>query len=240
MEVIQYGNSSINYEIIRSNRKSVGLEVSLAEGVKVRAPKRLKQERIAELVKQKAPWILKKQSEFADVKPAPTPKEFMNGEKLPYLGRRYRIKVEKVTQEGVSVKLYQGKFYIEVGSDIAETNRREAIRTEVVKWYRHHAKGKIKERVKKHQHKIGQEPNSIKVKKQKKRWGSCSSLGNLNFNWRLIMAPMSVIDYIVVHELVHLKHPNHSKDFWQMVEAIVPNYREKEEWLRVNGKRLVV
>ncbi len=240
METIQFGSSTISYEIIRSNRKTLGLEVSLEEGIKVRAPKRLKQARIAELVRQKAPWILKKQSEFADVKPSPTPKKFVGGEKLPYLGRRYRIKVKNIEGKDVSVKLYQGKFWIEVGVEISEDDRREAIRAKLILWYREQALDKLAERVERYQNRIGQEPNSIKVKEQKKRWGSCSSLGNLNFNWRIIMAPISVIDYIVVHELAHLKHLNHSKDFWQLVEAIVPSYKEKQEWLRVNRKRLVV
>jgi len=112
------------------------------------------------------------------------------------------------------------------------------IRDEVIQWYRNHADQKIRERVKKYQKQIGEEPNSIKVKKQKKRWGSCSSKRNLNFNWKLIMAPMSVVDYLVVHELSHLKYPNHSKEFWQLVEAVIPNYEEKQEWLRVNGRKL--
>ena len=107
-----------------------------------------------------------------------------------------------------------------ISKDVVEANeRREIIREEVIQWYRSHADTKIKERVKKYQEQIGEMPNAIKVKKQKKRWGSCSSKRNLNFNWKLIMALMSVIDYLVVHELAHLKYPNHSKEFWQLVEA---------------------
>ncbi len=240
MEAIKFGDTIINYQIIRSNRKTVGLEVSLDEGVKIRAPKSLKKKRIKQIVKKKASWILKKQEKLCEVKPAPTPKEFLSGEKLPYLGRRYRLKVKKIEGKNVSISLYQGKFWIEVGTDISKQMRREAIREKVINWYREHAKEKINERVKKYQDKIGTEPNSVQIKKQKKRWGSCSSLGNLNFNWKIIMAPMSVVDYLVVHELAHLKHPNHSKEFWQLVEAIIPNYEKKQEWLRVNGKQLII
>ena len=139
----------------------------------------------------------------------------------------------------LKVKLYQGKFWIMISDDVSKSdNRREVIRDKVIHWYRSHADKKIRERVKKYQKQIGEEPNSIKVKKQKKRWGSCSSKRNLNFNWKLIMAPMSVIDYLVVHELAHLKYSNHSKEFWNLVEAVIPNYKEKQEWLRINGRRL--
>ena len=238
MVAVEFGNSTINYQIIRSNRKTVGLEVSIEEGVIVRAPEKISEERIKEVVKKKAEWIMRKQKRLDEIKPAPKPKEFISGERLPYLGRRYRLKVKRVDTIGVSVNLYQGKLMIDVGSDLGEYERKEIIKNKVMQWYRKHAEKQIKERVKKYQNKIGVEPNSIKIKKQKKRWGSCSSLGNLNFNWKLIMAPMRIIDYIVVHELAHLKYPNHSKEYWDLVESIIPDYEQKQEWLRINGRQL--
>ncbi|MBM7556838.1 M48 family metallopeptidase [Halanaerobacter jeridensis] len=242
MPAIEYGTTIIKYKVVRSDRKTVGLEVSIEGGVKIRAPEELSENEIEEVVEKKAEWILKKQDKLSDVKPAPIPKEFLSGEKLPYLGRRYRIKVkESDNVDQVKVKLYQGKFWIMVSKDVSDSDsRRELIRDEVIQWYRSHADQKIRERVKKYQEQIGEAPNLIKVKKQKKRWGSCSSKRNLNFNWKLIMAPMSVVDYLVVHELAHLKYPNHSKEFWQLVEAVIPNYEEKQEWLRVNGRQLSI
>ena len=82
------------------------------------------------------------------------------------------------------------------------------------------------------------EPNKVKVKKQNRRWGSFSSKGNLNFNWKIIMAPISIIDYLVVHELTHLLHSKHCRDFWETVETIIPDYEQKQEWLRMNGNRM--
>ena len=82
--------------------------------------------------------------------------------------------------------------------------------------------------------------NKIYIRDQKTRWGSCSSKGNLNFNWRLIMAPLFIMDYIVVHELAHLVHPNHSRDFWKLVKKIVPDYKEKKEWLKIYGNSLSI
>ena len=174
------------------------------------------------------------------IKPAPKEKEFMTGEKLPYLGRRYRLEVNPAEISIVEVKLYQGKFIIDYPVDIEdkEEQRREKIRVALIDWYREHAKEKINERVDKYKIKLDVEPNNVVVKKQKKRWGSCSNKNNLNFNWKIIMAPMSIVDYLVVHELTHLIHDNHSRDFWSTVAAIIPDIKEKKEWLKVNGRRL--
>ncbi|MEA1992789.1 MAG: M48 family metallopeptidase, partial [Euryarchaeota archaeon] len=125
-----------------------------------------------------------------------------------------------------------------ISSQIGESEKRTKIRQALINWYRSHAKKKILERVEKYQSKIGVTPAKVRVKKQRKRWGSCSTRGNLNFNWRIIMAPMSLVDYVVVHELVHLTHPNHSREFWGMVASVLPDYDERRERLRIKGNRL--
>jgi len=181
----------------------MGIIVDPDEGVLIRSPKNVPEGKIEEIVKNKSSWLLQNLDKIKEIKPAPTPLEFMSGEKLPYLGRRYRLKVVKNhDKKKVKVKFHQGKFIVKEPADLE--NRREAIRNKVIAWYRERADEKIKERVDKYKDKIGVEPNIVRVKKQKKRWGSCSSKGNLNFNWKLIMAPMSIVDYIVVHELTHL------------------------------------
>ncbi|WP_408956577.1 M48 family metallopeptidase [Natroniella sp. ANB-PHB2] len=238
MQAIEIGNSEIEYKVIRSDRKTLGLEISKEEGLKVRAPRSVEEERIEEVIKKKADWILKKQERLDKIKSSPKKKEFLSGEKLTYLGRRYRIKLRKKEMKGVQISLYQGKFYIDVDKRIPKKDRRAEVKKELISWYRKKAEKRITERVAKYKSQIGVAPNSVKIKKQKKRWGSCSSLGNLNFNWKIIMAPMSVIDYLVVHELAHLKYPNHSKDFWNLVASVIPDYKKKKEWLRVNGNLL--
>ena len=243
MGVIEFGTKEIEYEVIRSDRKTLGINIDPDNGVIVRSPRNVSEGKIKEVVEDKSSWILKKLKKVAEIKPRPGPREFLSGEKLPYLGRRYRLKVKPVEKiKKVRVKLYQGKFDIDYPQELEakEEERRKKIRGELISWYREHATKKIKERVEKYKGQVGVEPNKVKVKKQKKRWGSCSSKGNLNINWRIIMAPMSIVDYIVVHELVHLKHNNHSREFWQIVETIIPDYEERQEWLRVNGRRLEV
>ena len=241
MKEIKLANKKLNYEIIRSNKKTLGIIVDNKKNIIVRSQEKTKNENIKEILKKKTNWILNKLKEMDEIKPPPKEKEFMTGEKLPYLGRRYRLEVnpkEEIVK--VKVKLYQGKFIINYPVELKEDEekRRNKIREAVIEWYREHAKKKINERVKKYKVKLDVEPNNVVVKKQKKRWGSCSSKGNLNFNWKIIMAPMSIVDYLVVHELTHLIYNNHSREFWNTVESIIPKIKEKKEWLRVNGKRL--
>ncbi|ACL69205.1 M48 family metallopeptidase [Halothermothrix orenii] len=239
MQQVRIGNTVIKYNIVRTNRKTVGLIVDPEDGVIVRSPERLSDDRIRKLLKKKARWLMEKLRLINEFKPKPASYEFLSGEKLPYLGRKYRLKVTKDDGiKSVKVRLYQGKFEINVSSSIKREEKRDKIRKALIKWYKEHAKDKINERVRIYQNRIGVKPNNIIVKEQKKRWGSCSSKGNININWRIIMAPMSVVDYIVVHELVHLIHPDHSVNFWELVETVITDYREKQKWLRINGRAL--
>jgi len=240
MQQIKLGNQLINYEIIRTNRKTMGIIIDNDKNVIVRSPEDTVESKIEEVLKKKTSWILSKLKEMDKIKPAPKKKEFMSGEKLPYLGRRYRLEVLPSEISKPEVKLYQGKFIINYPKKLKEDGeqRREEIRYALIEWYREHAKEKINERVEKYKVKLDVEPNNVVVKKQKKRWGSCSSKGNLNFNWRIILAPMSIVDYLVVHELTHLLHDNHSKEFWSTVGSIIPDVKAKREWLKINGRRL--
>ncbi len=239
-EKVSLGKTTIHYKIVRSKRKTLGIKVGLEEGVIVRAPTHLPVDVIRKKVQEKGDWILQKLEKMGEIEPKPAPKEFMSGEKLPYLGRRYRLKVNKENNSSkeVDVRLYRGKFYIGLSSQINESERRTKIRQALIKWYRSHAQKRIAERVEKYQSKIGVTPAKVKVKHQKKRWGSCSNKRNLNFNWRIIMAPISLVDYVVVHELTHLKYPHHSKEFWDTIASILPDYKERRERLRVKGNTL--
>lgn len=102
-------------------------------------------------------------------------------------------------------------------------------------WYHEHAEQKLKQRVKRCADKVGVEPMGVKVKHQQKRWGSYIKDNELFFNWRIIMAPMSIVDYVVVHELCHLKENNHTDTFWRYVKSVISDHVERKEGLRVNG-----
>ncbi|MDH5682000.1 MAG: M48 family metallopeptidase, partial [Spirochaetota bacterium] len=122
---------------------------------------------------------------------------------------------------------------------LSEADRaQDLIREKLKKWYIQRAREIISERVKHYSQQLKVSFNRISIKNQKTRWGSCSSLKNLNFNWRLVMAPPVILDYIVVHELAHLKELNHSPSFWKMVEECCPDYPQQEKWLKENGQLL--
>ena len=240
MAQIKVVDVDINYRIIRSKRKTITLIIDPEEGLLVRAPERITDRQIEQIVRQKSNWIIKKQEKLKRIKPV-VEREFINGENLPFLGELYEIEVmESGEIKSVTVSLEDGIFLIKVPHDLKGDNRKEEIKRRLVEWYKKEARSKYKERVEHYRKKLGVSYNKIFIRDQKTRWGSCSSKGNLNFNWRLIMAPLSIMDYIVVHELVHLIHPNHGRDFWKLVESVIPDYKEKKQWLRINGYRLKI
>lgn len=229
-----YGNTTIHFDVSYRKRKTLAITVAAPDKVSVVAPLGLKEEIIIDRVKSKAPWIIEKLYSFKDLQYTPLKKEYVDGESFLYLGRNYSLQL--MVDENIKkpmVRIYQGKLMVTTPS------RDEApIKEAILVWYKNQAARKIGERVKYYNHKISKKPGKITIKEQQTRWGSCSSKGNLNFNWKTIMAPSPVLDYIVVHELCHLVHLNHSKDFWNLIASILPDYRERREWLKKNGFRL--
>lgn len=154
--------------------------------------------------------------------------------KILYRGREYRLVLRREpARRRIQVELEEDELLISTPN--AEPAR---IYKAIEKWYIGQAHMIFPVRVMHYLQFTGGEVKSIRIKDQKTRWGSCSSLHNLNFNWRLIMAPGEVLDYVVVHELCHLTHMNHSRDFWNMVEKVMPDYRVYRKWLKDNGNRL--
>ena len=230
----QYGDTIIQFDMSYSMRKSILISVEAPDKVSVTAPEGLSEHEIISRVKSKAKWIIQKLYEVKDIKTVTISKEFVNGESFMYLGRNYSLQlhVDSTLKKPV-VKLYQGKFIVNT-----PTRDEEVIKKAMEAWYRSKAQEQIKERLKYYQSRVGTKPAKVTIKEQKKRWGSCSSKGNLNFNWRAVMAPSPVLDYIIVHELCHLMHLNHSKEFWNRLSSVLPDYEDRKNWLKKNGVRL--
>ena len=154
--------------------------------------------------------------------------------KILYRGREYRLVLRREpARKRIQVELEEDKLLI------STPNTEPALIYKAIeKWYIGQAHMIFPVRVMHYLQFTGGEVKAIRIKDQKTRWWSCSSLHNLNFNWRLIMAPAEVLDYVVVHELCHLTHMNHSRDFWNMVEEVMPDYRVHRKWLKDNGNRL--
>ncbi len=216
--------------IIRTNRKTIAIRVLDDGTVEVRAPKNASDAVIQKMLAEKESWIKKKLEEVQYRDPPFKEKEFMNGEGFLYLGRNYRLKI--VESQDVPLKL-QGYFYL-------SKQYLQNARAVFVEWYKSKAYEKIEERAKFYSNMMGLKYNKINITDARRRWGSCSPSGNINFSWRLIMAPINVVDYVVVHELVHLRVKNHTKKFWNAVRVVLPDYEERAEWLRENGYLLKI
>jgi predicted metal-dependent hydrolase len=220
--------------VVRTSRAKTA-SIKVDDGlVSVVVPKTLAIERIQQLVEDKYQWIVQKIALHEASKPA-SDREFVSGEAYAYLGRNYRLKV--VTGAYIPVKLIQGRLVATLPDG---TKRSDLVRDAVIRWYKLNALRKIKEKVRRYSKNMGLEPKSVSIKTLKSRWGSCSPIGELDFNWIIVMAPNRVVDYVVVHELCHLKQLDHSPKFWKEVERVMPDYAEHKEWLKVNSGKLVV
>lgn len=229
--VIEVDNKAIDFALEYRKRKTMSIRIDHTGGGLVVAPKGLSQDKVIELLKSKSKWILNKLKEVEEIGYKKVQKEFVDGELFMYLGENYPLHIE--IYDGIKkpeISIIQNRIYIRTPK-----NDPELLKNAMEKWYREECLMTIKQRVDCYKEFVGKEPNNIKVKEQKKRWGSCTSRGDILFNWRCIMAPIEIIDYIVVHEICHLTHMNHSKMFWQLVESIIPDYKEKRDWLKKYG-----
>jgi predicted metal-dependent hydrolase len=211
-------------KIIRSKRRTIALEVSRDARLIVRAPYRTPLHFIEKVVLKKRFWIKEKQEFVRDRCKKVIPKEFISGEGFLYLGNMYKL--EFIDNPNAPIVFNNGfqisRKYFDTAKEI------------LIAWYKEQACKKITERVNWHSSLSGLKYNKIKITDAQRRWGSCSAKGNLNFSWRLIMAPLRVIDYVVVHELAHIEEKNHSKDFWSKVKIMMSDYEQHRDWLKEN------
>ncbi len=218
----------IKYSLVRSGRKTIALEVKSSGVLIVRAPYRANSDFIENLVQKKTRWITQKIQEALSKKNAFRRKNFTEGEKILYLGKERDLIITDGNELSINEK---GEFLLP----------RKIIPLAaffISNWYKRSAKRIIKERTDLYVCRLGLSYGKIKITGAKSRWGSCSYGNNLNFSWRLVMAPLEIIDYVVVHEITHLVEKNHSKNFWDKVAAIIPDFYEKRKWLRDNGHLL--
>ena len=224
-------------EIIRTNRRKTA-SIRIIEGqVQVVVPKRFSRRNLRELIGKRTAWIRKKlwiQSKIIPVKP----KEYVSGEAFAYLGKNYRLKLNHNSPS--EIKLYGGQLVLGINKNLPNKQQRLLIREQLIRWYRNHAEQKLREKTSRYAKFLGIKPKSISVKEYKSRWGSCSIHGDISYNWKIIIAPQRVIDYVVVHELCHVQQHNHSTPYWKSVERVIPDYKDCRRWLKVNGMRLIV
>ncbi len=240
---VTFGRKTINFAIIRSPRrkKTIALSIGPAGDVLVRTPVHAPYLKLVHVVKSKSEWIIKNTASlqiFSHVE-----KEFVSGESFPYLGRHLRLKIRRShNYKRPIVKLLKGRLeivgvHINTSSQSNNGQKPGEIRKVLMDWYSAQAKKRIIERANIYARKIGLPEPKVLIRDQQKRWGSCDTQGILRFNWRIIMAPMSIVDYIVVHELCHRKYRDHSNSFWKYLGSILPDYEKRKERLREEGSK---
>ena len=213
--------------IVRSRRKTISLIVHKDGTLEVRAPLRTSDRLITQFVNSKRDWITQKQALVLDnLKKLPV-RNFTRGESFFFLGESYKLEI--VTRKKPLLSL-NGTFLL---SDTCQEKQKAA---EVfTAWYREQARAVLTDRVSFYTQQYGFKQMQIHITAARTRWGSCSTRGSLNFTWRLVQAPLEIIDYVVVHELCHTKEHNHSRAFWMQVARILPDYQKRRKWLKENG-----
>lgn len=211
--------------LIRSNRKTIALIITSDGKLVVRAPLRASRAQIDKLISEKTAWIHAHQVEVL-ARPRPVLKSFKEGESFFFLGQAYPIHFS--TNGITGLELRAGAFWM----PSSEPDRAAAAFTA---WYQRQARAVFAERLHLQAARLGLQPAALRITAARTRWGSCSSRGSISFTWRLVMAPVEVIDYVVVHECIHLVVKNHSKTFWDRVAAAYPAYLDAKRWLRENN-----
>jgi len=219
----------IEYEVVHTSRKTIGITVERNRKVVVRAPGRASEQAISAAINRKRFWIWQKLRDPHKY-PHPAPhKEYVSGETFLYLGQHYGLAVTRGL--GGVVQLV-GKQFEMAGSD--RRHGGALFRS----WYLARANEKLRPRIAAIATEMGVSYSRIWVRDLKYRWASCTPGGTLSFNWRIIQAPMFVVDYLIVHELAHVLEPKHSQDFWNIVAVHVPSWSKARKWLKQNGGRL--
>lgn len=228
---VRFGTTEIAYVIERGRRhKTVAISVDPERGVRVRAPKSTPVEKLDVIVHRKAKWIVDRRRRHEDLPPPATPREFTNGETFLYLGKQYRLRLQSGSRGTDAVRLVGAHLRVSAGP---------RVRDQLVEWYRQRAKERLEKRVAVWADRIGVTPGRVLVREQRTRWGSADAKGDLRFNWRVVQAPARLLDYVVAHELVHLLHADHTREFWATLGRVMPDYEARREKLRVMGRAMV-
>ena len=214
--------------IVRCRRRSFGLVVGRDATLTIRAPMRASMAEIHRVVREKERWIKRKQEHARKTYLEFKPRNFVSGESFYFLGCQHKMFL--VENSDVPLKFDKG-FLLSIRHE-------GSARKVFADWYRKQAQTLVEESARHYAGLAGLTYAKIKINGALKRWGSCSHNGNLNFSWRLAMAPLASLDYVVVHELSHLVHKNHSKVFWEKVRSFMPDYKIHEKWLKDNGHLL--
>lgn len=241
-----YNERLIKINVIYRQRKNISIRIRPKDKIDIISPKSVSYSFLKDVIIKKKDWILKTLDKYKDINEEfNEERNFVDGEIFYYLGKEYKLKI--IYDKNI-LNRNKNYCYISLNNEnlIIKINNydKELIKDEIKKWYKFESEKLVMDRVeylKNNNYIISTlSPNIIKIKEQKKRWGSCTSQKSIYINSRISMARLDVIDYIIIHEFCHLVHMNHSKDFYELVKQIMPNYKNSEIWLKENGYKLII
>ena len=234
---IRFGDSTIEYEVRRSTRRKKTVQITVdGSGVQVAAPSATPDSDLQAIVRKRASWIL---SHATGALLEAAPKRFVSGETLPYLGRNVRMVVESRDAGTPEVRFDHWRFHVSIPKGLENGERNGRVRRSIVKWYRGRAADRVQSAVERWWPRLGHDAcPRVLIRDQRQRWGSCAPDGTLRFNWRAVMLEPSLLEYVVVHELVHLRVKNHSSEFWGQLSNAMPDAQRRRQRLREAGRAL--
>ncbi|WP_442598578.1 M48 family metallopeptidase [Neobacillus sp. D3-1R] len=227
---------TISFELIHKKRKSISIKIDSYGNVEVQAPKGTPEPTVLQFLEQKWEWILQKKKDMKDRLDGKQEKVYEQGEGFLYLGKTYPIQIihdPTIAQDNAVFKDDQLHISVKQLED-------EKIKQALKRFYYQQCKLLVEKSIRKYQSNFKTKPRSIRITDSKTNWGTCDAKQQLTFNWKLAMAPLDVIDYVVVHEMCHMVHLNHDRSFWRLVGKIMPDYEQKEHWLALSSWKMVV
>lgn len=231
------GNTEIPYSVVRSSRrkKTITLTLEADTGIVIFAPTDVDFSTIEKLARKRSDWIIKKLADLKQCLQVYQAREFVSGESLSYLGRQYRLQVLEKTEDAPSCKLKGRWVVVTVPAGLSKRQKTSMISTLLEQWYKQLAQEKLHQRTELWAKRLEIDYSQLLLSNPKKRWGSCDSQNNIRLNWRIIMAPISLVDYVIVHELCHVLYKNHSEDFWRLLGSVMPDYELRKASLKMLG-----
>lgn len=223
--------SGIEIEIKKSKRKTLSIFIERDGSVSALVPDNIEESVLKEIILSKEYQIHKHLAEWKQLNERKIVREYVSGQSFLYFGRNYRLKL--IEEKLGSLKFFHSKFLL---SKAEVTKGREYF----IDFYKKKLSSRIVPVIEEFQGKLGVQSKDVRIMELQNRWASCTASGNLNFHWKCAMVPMDVLHYIVVHELAHLLHSNHTPAFWNEVDKVIPSYDKQVQWLKDNGARLDV
>ncbi|MGM0877762.1 MAG: M48 family metallopeptidase [Bacillota bacterium] len=227
---------TISFDLIYKKRTTMGIYIDLYGNVEVQVPKGTSEECVLQLLEEKWDLIQQRTKEMKDRTVGHMEKVYDQGGSFLYLGNTYPILISQDTDIKKDNVMFEGdKLHVYV-----KQQEDERIKQALKRFYFQQCKALVERRIQFYQSSFKLKPRSIRISDSKSTWGTCDSMRQLTFNWKLAMAPLKVIDYVVVHEMCHMVHMNHDRSFWRLVGKILPDYEQRQNWLALSSWKMVV